>query len=90
MNQKKRRRLPRQKATRMLWVLSVILSLAITSGCRTTKNVIVLPPVPERTEQPEPESLKDVALLLSYYEFLIEEWEAWGKAVTEQVAGCGE
>lgn len=49
-----------------------------------------MPPVPERTEQPEPESLKDLALLLNYYEFLLEEWEAWGAAVTKQVAGCGE
>ena len=41
--------------------------------------------MPERTEQPEPESLKDLALLLNYYEFLVEEWEAWGQIVSETV-----
>lgn len=79
-----------RKVTRTLCLLSMILSLAITSGCRTNKSEVLLPPVPERTEQPEPESLKDLALLLNYYEFLLEEWEAWGAAVTGQVAGCGE
>lgn len=32
-----------------------------------------------------PEDLKDYAQLLLYYEFLVEEWEAWGQTVTELI-----
>ena len=57
------------------------------SGCATTRNEFVLPPEPERQELKEPESLKDLALTLNYYESLLEEWEAWGAAVKRIING---
>jgi len=43
--------------------------------------------MPERTEQKELETAKDWAELLVYYEFLVQEWEAWGKTVQAQIKG---
>ena len=65
----------------------VILSVLITSGCRTTsaQNELVLPPVPQRQELKEPESVKDLAEALAYYEYLVREWEAWGNAVQKLI-----
>ena len=63
------------------------LSALIMSGCATTRNEVVLPPEPERQELKEPESLKDLALTLNYYESLLEEWEAWGAAVKRIING---
>lgn len=63
------------------------LSALIMSGCATTRNEFVLPPEPERQELKEPESLKDLALTLNYYEGMLEEWEAWGAAVKRIVYG---
>lgn len=67
---------------------AVLLSLT-TAGCATlpTADVVVLPPMPERTEQKEPENAKDWAELLVYYEFLVQEWEAWGRTVQAQIKG---
>lgn len=48
---------------------------------------MVLPPKPQRSEQNIPETLRDYALLLSYYEHLVQEWEAWGETVTAMVEG---
>ena len=64
----------------------ILLPLIIT-GCKTTKveKEIELPPKPQRQEQKAPEDLKDYALLLVYYEYLVEEWEAWGETVTAMI-----
>lgn len=54
------------------------------TGCRTTKqkqNKPVLPPKPERQKLTPPETLKDYALLIVYYDSLVQEWESWGEAV---------
>ena len=32
-----------------------------------------------------PETLKDLADLLNYYEHLVQEWEAWGESVQNMV-----
>ncbi len=63
------------------------LSALTMSGCVTTKNEVVLPPEPERHELKEPESLKDLGLALTYYEFLLEEWEEWGATVKRIING---
>ena len=54
-----------------------------TTGCVSNKaeKQIVLPPEPERQEQKAPETTKDLAKLLNYYEHLVQEWEAWGERV---------
>lgn len=52
------------------------------TGCNTLKTEIVLPPKPQRSEQKQPETLKDYARLVIYYEYLVEEWEQWGEDVT--------
>lgn len=41
-------------------------------------NEIALPQRPERAEQPHCTSVKDMALLINYYEHLVQEWELWG------------
>ena len=43
--------------------------------------------MPERTEQKAPETAKDWAELLGYYEFLVQEWETWGRTVQAQIKG---
>lgn len=68
-----------------------LLSLT-TAGCATLRKAdeVVLPPAPERTEQKAPETLKDWAEILAYYEFLVQEWEAWGRAVQAEIEGGGD
>lgn len=68
----------------------LLLLLPIMTGCRTTKqkqNKPVLPPKPERQELTPPETLKDYALLIVYYDSLVQEWESWGEAVEGIVDG---
>ena len=60
----------------------MLLLPAIMSGCRT-KTEIVLPPMPERKELPEVQTIKDMAETILYYEFLVEEWELWGETVSD-------
>lgn len=65
----------------------MLLSLT-TAGCATLPRAeTALPPMPERTEQKAPETAKDWAELLVYYEFLVQEWEAWGRTVQELIKG---
>ena len=45
------------------------------------KAEIILPPKPERKEWPEVRTSADIALLLNYYEHLVQEWETWGDTV---------
>ena len=62
----------------------MILFLGITTGCRTTKqSKSELPPKPERQEIQAPQTLKDCAEIINYYEHLVEEWEQWGVVVTD-------
>ena len=59
------------------------LFLLITPSCRTTKTEKELPPRPERQEIQAPQTLKDCAEIINYYEHLVEEWEAWAELVEE-------
>ncbi len=69
--------------------MSAVLLSLIMAGCATLPKAddVALPPMPERTEQKELETAKDWAELLVYYEFLVQEWEAWGKTVQAQIKG---
>lgn len=60
-----------------------VLLVLTTTACVSNKaeKQIVLPPEPERQEQKAPETTKDLAKLLNYYEHLVQEWEAWGERV---------
>ena len=58
------------------------------TGCKTTeqkKNEITLPPKPQRKELTTPETLKDYAQILNYYEHLVQQWEEWGDTVSLMV-----
>lgn len=37
--------------------------------------------MPQRQELKAPESVKDLADILNYYEHLVQEWEVWGDTV---------
>lgn len=63
----------------------VLFTLTMTACVTKPKAEIILPPMPERQEQKEPASLKDLADLLNYYEHLVQDWEAWGERVTNMV-----
>ena len=64
-------------------ILLCTLFLIITTGCQTVKPAApVYPPRPERHKiNLEPKTEKDYALILAYYEYLVEEWEAWADCV---------
>ena len=67
-----------------LLIFLMILSLAIITGCKTTKqDKIDLPPRPQRKyiELPATMTAKDYVKLLNYYEHLVQEWEAWADMV---------
>ena len=53
------------------------------TGCRSSK--IVLPPKPQRIEQKAPETVRDYAELVLYYETLVEEWELWADTVSSMI-----
>ena len=72
-----------QKPKKKLLTFLAILFLGITTGCQTTKQKNELPPKPERQELQAPQTLKDCAEIINYYEHLVEEWEAWGELVEE-------
>ena len=50
-------------------------------------QTVTLPPMPEREELPEVTSIKDMAVIISKQEALIESWESWGKNVKGIVEG---
>lgn len=59
-----------------------------TAGCATLPRAeTALPPMPERSEIKAPETAKDWAELLVYYEFLVQEWELWGRTAQELIKG---
>lgn len=61
--------------------------MQIMTGCVTKPkpNNILLPPKPERQEIQTPTNLKEMCEVLIYYEYLVQEWEAWGDAVSELI-----
>lgn len=62
----------------------MLLFLPIMSGCVTTKKATpVLPPRPEREELEPVKSIADMAKTITYYEHLIQEWEAWGETAVK-------
>ena len=46
-----------------------------------TNRWIELPPEPERKEIEVPRNYKEAALVINYYEHLVQEWEAWAETV---------
>ena len=68
----------------MLPLLVPLLTLTITS-CASKPQPVELPPKPQRQEQRTPESIRDYANLIVYYESLVQEWEAWGELASEIV-----
>lgn len=46
--------------------------------------------MPERSEIQPPETLKDYARIIVYYEYLVQDWELWGKTVEGLVDGNAE
>lgn len=69
-----------------LLILSILLSPIITASCKSTpKKEIVLPPKPQRQELEMPTELADYALIIVYYDCLVDEWEAWGKTVSDMI-----
>ena len=72
-----------QKPKKKLLTFLAILFLGITTGCQTTKQKNDLPPKPERQEIQAPQTLKDCAEIINYYEHLVEEWEQWSVVVSD-------
>ena len=48
---------------------------------------IVLPPKPQREEIAPVKDIKDAAMVINYYEHLVQEWENWAETVEVQVGG---
>lgn len=62
--------------------------MLIIAGCASKpKKEITLPPQPERHELKAPDTIRDYALTIIYYEYLVQEWEVWGKTVEGLVYG---
>ena len=71
-----------RKLTKKLPLLLMPLLLA-TTGCVTAeKDVTALPPMPERRILEPPESIRDYAEIIIYYDGLVREWELWGATVS--------
>ena len=72
-----------------LATLFLLLLLPIMTGCKTTEKIIetkyILPPKPQRKELQAPQSLKDYAEIINYYEHLVQEWESWGCIVSDMI-----
>lgn len=50
------------------------------TGCVTRpKAKVILPPMPQRAEMKEPQSLAEIALYINYLEHLVQQWEEWGE-----------
>lgn len=58
------------------------------TGCASKPaKAIILPPKPERAELKKPETLRDCAAVIVYYEHLVQEWELWGRTAEGLVYG---
>lgn len=70
-----------------LLIFFLILSSLTIQGCKTTEQVRpALPPRPERAYIGAVGTMKDYTLVIAYYEFLVQEWEAWADSV-ENIIG---
>ena len=65
----------------------LILTISACKTCPKTETKITLPPKPERSEIKKPETLKDYAMIIVYYEYLVQDWELWGQTVDKLVNG---
>lgn len=66
-----------------LLILSILLLIQITQGCKSVpKADIVLPPKPQREKIATATTVKDLANIINYYEHLVQEWEEWGECVS--------
>jgi len=61
------------------------LLLTITNCVTVRKSEIVLLPEPQRQELKNPETLKDYAALIIYYDNLVKEWELWAEDIKAQI-----
>lgn len=66
--------------------LLLILSVLTIVNCKTIEYVEIVPEYefdnpPVRSELEEPETVKDLANIIIYYENLVSEWESWGISV---------
>lgn len=69
-----------------LIILSLIFLSLIMIGCKTIEYVYpeyILPSEPTRTQQSIPITKIDYALIYSYYDSLVSEWEQWAIDVEE-------
>ena len=74
---------------KLLMLSTLLLSLIIT-GCKSTKvEKLTFPPKPERQELRKPENIREMAAVIVYYEYLVEEWECWAEDV-EHIAGVDD
>ena len=76
------RKRPNRKLIIALLMLTFTL-LLMTSCVSTTKSEIILPNKPERAELPNAKDIKDLVYIISEYESLVEQWEAWAQTVEE-------
>ena len=67
---------------RTLRVLLILSSTLIILGCKTAPDYeIELPPRPEREKIEAPQTVKECAEVIVYYEMLVRKWEAWADTV---------
>lgn len=78
------------KKLQILFLSLLILTISACKTCPKTETKITLPPKPERSEIKKPETLKDYAMIIVYYEYLVQDWELWGKTVEELIDGTTE
>ncbi len=78
-----------RKPMKKLFLL-LLLSLVIIISCvTTTKDEVILPPEPQRRIQKNPETIKDYAQIILYYDNLVKEWEFWAASVKKIIGYDG-
>ena len=75
------------KKLQILFLSLLMLTISACRTCPKNETKITLPPKPERSEIKKPETLKDYAMIIVYYEYLVQDWELWGKTVEDLVNG---
>lgn len=72
-----------------LWIPLAFWLILIIGSCRTVDSSYLkyeaedFSAVPQRVEQKKPETIKDLADMIIYYEELVSEWESFGISVYE-------
>lgn len=79
----------------MKFIVFCVMLLMVTMACQTVEPEVItpeyqLPPPPERENLEYPENEEDLALLIVYYDGLVEDWEAWYEAVIKIIKGDEE